>query len=230
MKGAPRVRDLEQRNQTGVVEYRAKEKGLGELVGYAAVFNRFSQNLGGFVEQVDPGAFNKSLADEVPVFARFNHDSSLLLGTTEAGTLRLEVDGTGLRYSVDLPDTQAGRDVRELAKRGDLRYSSFAFQTLDDEWDLTPDGFPLRTLTAVRLFDVAPVTDPAYRDTTAAMRSLADKTHVPLDQIKSLVLNHTDEVRSLITSDAHGERKQDDGGQVDNHPAKSYYQRLRWMK
>lgn len=221
------MRDVEKRNLPGVVELRESEVGPA-LVGYAAVFNRYSQNLGGFVEQVDPGAFNKSLADNVPVFARFNHDSSLLLGTTEAGTLRLEVDGTGLRYMVELPDTQAGRDVRALAKRGDLRYSSFAFQTLEDEWDLTPDGFPLRTLNAVRLVDVAPVTDPAYRDTTTGMRSLAAKLDLPLDQVRSMVLNHTDEVRSLLTSDAHGDRNKDDQGQVDNHPKPSYYQRLRW--
>lgn len=224
------MRDLETRHLPGVVEFRASDKGPGTLTGYASVFNRFSQNLGGFVEQVDPGAFNKSLADGVPVFARFNHDSSLLLGTTESGTLTLEVDGTGLRYTVDLPDTQAGRDVQVLAKRGDLRYSSFAFQTMDDEWDLTPDGFPLRTLTAVRLIDVAPVTDPAYRDTTAGMRSLADKLDIPLERVKAMALNHTDELRSLITSDAHGDRNQDGNGQVDNHPKPSYYQRLRWTK
>lgn len=223
------MRDLETRHLPGVVELRASDKG-GKLTGYAAVFNRFSQNLGGFVEQVDPGAFNKSIADGNPVFARFNHDSSLLLGTTEGGTLTLEVDGTGLRYSVDLPDTSAGRDVRILAERGDLRYSSFAFQVLPDgdAWDLTPEGFPLRTLTAVRLFDVAPVTDPAYRDTTTGMRSLAHKLDLPFDKVKAASV---EELRALLNgdaSDAHGDGKEVvPPGQVDNHPSAAYFRQLR---
>src|SRR5690625_1625951 len=83
----------------GPVELREGGSGIGQLSGYAAVFNRYSQNLGGFVEMVDPAAFNKSLADGVPVIARGNHDDAYLLGTTWAGTLKLEVDGTGLRYT-----------------------------------------------------------------------------------------------------------------------------------
>ena len=165
-------RELEIRTAAHAVELRAEGGGLGMLTGYAAVFNRHSQNLGGFVEQVDPAAFNKSLADGVPVMARGNHDDAMLLGTTWAGTLRLFVDGTGLRYEVDLPDTSAGRDFRALAKRGDVKWSSFAFRTIEDEWGVTEQGFPLRTLRAVQLVDVAPVNSPAYLDTTVAARSL----------------------------------------------------------
>lgn len=156
----------------GPVELREGGKGLGVLTGYAAVFNRDSQNLGGFVEQVDPAAFNKSLADGLPVMARGNHDDGALLGTTWAGTLRLEVDGTGLRYEVDLPDTSAGRDYRTLAERGDLKWSSFAFRTIEDDWGVTESGFPQRRLLAVQLIDVAPVNSPAYLDTTTGLRSL----------------------------------------------------------
>lgn len=165
-------REIEIRTAAHAVELRAEGEGLGTLTGYAAVFNRHSQNLGGFVEQVDPAAFNKSLADGVPVMARGNHDDAMLLGTTWAGTLRLEVDGTGLRYEVDLPDTSAGRDFRALAQRGDVKWSSFAFRTIEDEWGVTEQGFPLRTLRAVQLVDVAPVNSPAYLDTTVAARSL----------------------------------------------------------
>lgn len=177
-------RELEIRTAAHAVELRAKGDGLGTLTGYAAVFNRHSQNLGGFVEQVDPGAFTKSLADDVPVMARGNHDDAMLLGTTWAGTLRLSVDGTGLRYEVDLPDTTAGRDFRELAARGDVKWSSFAFRTIEDEWGVTEQGFPLRTLRAVQLVDVAPVNSPAYLDTSVAARSLraqADATPPPTE-------------------------------------------------
>jgi len=218
------MRDLELRNHSGAVEFRASEKGLGVLTGYASVFNKLSQNLGGFVERVDPAAFNKSLADAVPVFARFNHEDNFLLGTTEAETLRLSVDGTGLRYEVDLPDTSAGRDVKVLAERGDLRHSSFAFRTLDDEWDFTPEGFPLRTLLGVQLVDVAPVVNPAYRDTTTGLRSLAEHLNVGIEQVKQAAA--AGDLRSLFSSEAnnnndsraHGDGDAENSGQVANHP------------
>ncbi len=212
------MRELELRHITRPVEFRASDTGLGTLVGYAAVFNRYSQNLGGFVEQVDPAAFNKSLSDAVPVVARFNHEDNLLLGTTEGRTLALNVDGTGLRYEVDLPDTSAGRDVRALAERGDLRYSSFAFRTLADDWGFTPEGFPLRTLLGVQLVDVAPVTNPAYRDTTTGLRSLADHLHLEIDQVREAA--DKDELRKLfVTEDsgAHGDGEPDGNRQVENH-------------
>lgn len=215
------MRDLEKRDNAGLVELRANQDGTSVLTGYAAVFNRYSQNLGGFVEQVDPAAFTKSLADSVPVVARFNHQDNLLLGTSEAGTLTLEIDGTGLRYTVDLPDTTAGRDVKALAERGDLRYSSFAFRTMEDEWDWTPDGFPLRTLRAVQLVDVAPVVNPAYRDTTTGLRSLAESFHVDLEAVRAAA-NDNALARLLAgkeDSRAHGHPGSESGGQGETHPA-----------
>lgn len=201
------MRELERRNHAGAVEFRASDKGSGVLLGYASVFNRYSQNLGGFVEQVDPRAFNKTLGDGGPVFARFNHDDNLLLGTTEAETLRLSVDGTGLRYEIDLPDTTVGRDLRVLAERRDIRYSSFAFRVMPDgdEWDYTPDGFLVRTLTEVQLVDVAPVVNPAYRDTTSGLRSLAEHFDLDLEQVKREAQRGGTHLRSLIeSSGAHG--------------------------
>lgn len=194
------MRDLEMRHIAQPVEFRAAKDTAspGTLEGYAIVFNRYSENLGGFVERVDPGAATKSVADKLPVVARHNHDDNQLLGTIEAGTLRLEVDDIGVRYSVDLPDTSVGRDVAVLAKRGDLRYSSFAFATIADEWDLTDEGFPLRTLKSIRLVDVAPVTSPAYRDSSVGMRSLAEHLHVEVDVVTEAT---TEELRSLINGD-----------------------------
>lgn len=217
------LREIEQRHNAGPVEFRAADDGSATLTGYAAVFNRYSQNLGGFVEQVDPAAFTKSLADAVPVVARFNHQDNLLLGTTEARTLTLEVDGTGLRYTVNLPDTTAGRDVKALAERSDLRYSSFAFRTMEDDWDFTPEGFPLRTLRAVQLVDVAPVVNPAYRDTTTGLRSLAEHFHVDLDEVRRAA--RQDALAGLLATDetsrAHGHPGSENGGQGETHPALS---------
>lgn len=198
----------------GKVEWRAADDGPGVLRGYAAVFNRYSQNLGGFVERVDPGAFTKSLADEVPVMARYNHDDNYLLGTTEARTLTLDVDDTGLLYDVQLPDTSAGRDVRVLGERGDLRYSSFAFYAIEDEWGFTEQGFPLRTLRAVQLVDVAPVNNPAYRDTSVAVRSLAERAGVDVDDVARIPV---DELRARLEQ-AAGDGDDDEEGQRATHP------------
>jgi HK97 family phage prohead protease len=180
------MRELERRYLARPMEWRAAgdNGGLGVLHGYAAVFNTPSQNLGGFVEEVAPTAFNKSIGDNLRVLCRYNHDDNQLLGTTDAETLRLEVDGTGLAYDVDLPDTTSGRDCSVLARRGDLRYSSFAFYCIEEEWSLTPSGFPLRTIIAAQLIDVAPVNSPAYLDSSVAVRSLAARLKDPLEELR----------------------------------------------
>lgn len=164
--------DAERRFTSVPVEIRAgSEKKI--IGGYAAKFERHSQNLGGFVERIAPGAFNKSRGDGWPgVIARYNHDDNMVLGTIGGGTLRLGVDEVGLTYEVDVPQGRA--DIYELVQRGDVRQSSFAFSTHQDgdEWTTTDQGFPLRTLTAVRLYDVAPVNTPAYEDTSVGLRSI----------------------------------------------------------
>jgi len=203
VKASPEIRTYK-----GGLEFRAASDGasIGTLVGYAAKFNKQSRNLGGFVEQLAPTAFNKSLADGVRVMARYNHEDGGLLGTTDAGTLRLEVDEIGLRYEVDLPDTSVGRDVAALAARGDVRFSSFAFHVPPggDEWGYTDSDFPLRTVRAAHLVDVAPVNDPAYLDTTSGLRSLAEARGLDL----AIVRDHAarDELRVLLKKDMDGEQ------------------------
>lgn len=200
---------IEIRVRADRVEFRDATAGApsaGVLAGYAAVYERLSQNLGGFVEKVAHGAFAQSLADNNPVLARYNHDDNQLLGTTEAETLRVSSNETGLPYEVDLPDTSVGRDVAVLAKRGDVRYSSFAFRTLEDAWSVTDQGFPLRTLVKVQLVDVAPVNNPAYRDTSVGMRSLAERTGIdPAD----LTTVGVEEIRARLLKDAAERAEQD---------------------
>lgn len=215
------TKEIERRYHTQRIELRASETGIGVLFGYAAVFNRYSQNLGGFVERVDPAAFNKSLADGAEVLARFNHSDDALLGSSISETVRLGVDGTGLHYEVDLPETSTGRDVKALAERGDLRFSSFAFRTMEDEWGYTEEDFPLRTLRAVQLIDVAPVVRPAYRDTTTGLRSLIDKFDLSLDEVRAAaeqnVLGRL--LHEKETSRAHGHEEPPADGQGDTHPS-----------
>jgi HK97 family phage prohead protease len=175
--------DVERRWTSVPVEIRAAEKLT--IGGYAAKFDRMSQNIGGFVERIDPGFFDKSRGDGWPgVQARYNHDDNMLLGTSDAGTLRLGVDKVGLDYQVDLP-THRG-DVFELVGRGDVRKSSFAFIGYEDDWTTNDQGFPLRTLLSGRLMDVAPVNTPAYEDTTVGLRSLAARFDAPLEEVREL--------------------------------------------
>jgi HK97 family phage prohead protease len=164
--------DVEKRCLMAGLELRASRsgRGPGTIVGYAAVFEKFSADLGGFYETIRRGAFAGVLSNDVRALK--NHDPAYLLGRLKSGTLRLNEDELGLRFEVDLPDTQTGRDTATEVERGDLDGASFAFITELDDWDWSGDK-PIRTLIKIReLFDVGPVTYPAYTDTSAAMRSL----------------------------------------------------------
>jgi HK97 family phage prohead protease len=162
-------------------EIRAKQDGTGStkyvIEGHGAVFNRLSQNLGGFVEQVDPGAFKRTLGDNPDARGLINHDPSLLLGRTRSGTMRLSTDNIGLAYEIDSPDTQYARDLIVSMERGDIDQSSFAFYVMPngDEWGQTDQGMPLRTLTALSIHngDVSPVTYPAYEDANSGIAGRA---------------------------------------------------------
>jgi HK97 family phage prohead protease len=176
--------DAERRFTSVPVEVRAGAD-KPTIGGYAAKFNRMSQNLGGFVERIDPSFFNKSRGDGWPgMVARYNHDDNMLLGTSGAGTLRLSIDEIGLAYDVDLPQSRS--DVYELVQRGDVRQSSFAFVCYEDDWSTTDQGFPLRTLITGRSHDVAPVNTPAYEDTSVGLRSLANHFDAPLEEVRKL--------------------------------------------
>jgi uncharacterized protein len=170
------------------------------IAGYAAAFGKLSRRMGGFVERVMPGAFDVSLrsvaAGDVNLVCRFNHKDDMLLGTTQAGTLSLAVDERGLTYDVIPPSCRA--DVLEYVQRGDVRYSSFAFRCLvpgtDDEWGVSDFGLPLRSLHNTELVDTAPVTDPAYRDTTAVARSMTGA----IESLAMWVDAEPAEVRSML--------------------------------
>lgn len=141
-----------------------------QVSGYGSVFGMQSEDLGGFREIIAPGAFDGRLDDDVR--ALFNHDPNYVLGRTKSGTLRLSIDKTGLRYDVDFPETTIARDLMESIKRGDVDQSSFAFTVEDDDFT-EADGVIIRTINKVkRLFDVSPVTYPAYPDATVGVRSL----------------------------------------------------------
>ena len=140
-----------------------KKDGQDVVIGHAAVFNSLSEDLGGFKERIEPGAFDDVLDNDVRAY--FNHDPNFLLGRVSAGTLRLGVDEKGLRYELDIPNTSVGRDLKENMKLGNITQSSFAF-TLGkggDSWERSEDGADIRVIHKVdRLYDVSPVSLPAY--------------------------------------------------------------------
>lgn len=150
-------------------EFRAATEG-GKLSGHAAVFNTIAQIGRYFREQVSPGAFSKSIL-ESDVRALWNHDPNHVLGRNKSGTLRLSEDEAGLAVEIDPPDTQMGRDVVTLIKRGDVSQMSFGFIVRKAEWDESNPENPLRTITEAELFDVSPVTYPAYKETDISVRA-----------------------------------------------------------
>lgn len=158
--------------------------------GYAAVFYRADDPgteyvVGRVRERIAPGAFDRALAGNDDVIAKYNHDSNQVLGRTSNGHLRLSVDDVGLAYEIDLPDTQVGRDLVVSLDRGDVVGSSFAF-------DIAPggitrdfsDGDVTITLTDLDLGDVGPVANPAYASTDAALRNDEDWQKHQLDALK----------------------------------------------
>ncbi|WDU84215.1 HK97 family phage prohead protease [Caloramator sp. Dgby_cultured_2] len=161
------------------VEVRSNEEGKKVIVGYAAKFNVLSNGMWGFKEKLDRHAFDNVLDDDVR--ALFNHDPNYVLGRTKNGTLKLTVDDIGLRYEIIPPDTTWANDLIKSMERGDINQSSFAF-TLDyndpdaEEWEYDEDNdIYIRTIKKIkRLYDVSPVTYPAYEQTESviAQRSL----------------------------------------------------------
>jgi len=147
-----------------------KEKG-NKLTGYAAVFNSLSEDLGGFREKIDKGAFSKSIKGDVR--ALWNHNPDYVLGRTRSGTLALGEDDNGLKIEVDPPDTQWARDLMTSISRGDVTQMSFGFRTVTDAWE-EKEGANIRTLKDLELIDISPVTFPAYTDTTVALRSMQE--------------------------------------------------------
>ena len=169
--------DLTERRIMAAAELRvdAEDDGTKKIKGYAAVFGKRSVDLGGFVEIIKPGAFKNVLKGKPDVRALVNHDPSMVLGRTTAGTLRLSEDDKGLAVEIDPPDTQIARDLMASIGRGDVDQMSFAFRVGEERWtypEADDDAPVLREIREVsELMDVSAVTYPAYPDTTVAVRS-----------------------------------------------------------
>ncbi|AWM39353.1 Caudovirus prohead protease [Gemmata obscuriglobus] len=163
------------RNARGLPVDLHTRGGKPVITGYAAVFYnpadpgteyRMFEDM---VERIMPGAFDKTLR-EGDVRALFNHRDDNILGRVRAGTLRVWTDQRGLKYEIDPPDTTAGRDVVESIRRGDVTGSSFMFRPVSNTYR-DVDGLYIVERNAVELYDVGPVTFPAYTATDTGVRA-----------------------------------------------------------
>ena len=166
-----------------------------KIVGYPAVFDSLSNDLGGFVEKIERGAFAESLSNDDEVHALFNHDDDKLLGRRGAGTLKLWEDDHGLRMELDPPNTTLGNDVVELLKRNDLVSMSFGFFDVDDTWEVR-EGKNIRTINKARLFDVSIVVSPGY---SSASVQLAQRSLEQFQAEKEVEQTNFDAVGERIT-------------------------------
>ncbi|GAP01407.1 phage prohead protease, HK97 family [Fructobacillus fructosus] len=162
------------------VQYRNSDNQnfVGVISGYAVVFNKASQNLGGFVEYIEPTAFDG--VDMSDVVALYDHDFANVLGRTSADTLKLTIDEQGLYFELNIPDTTVGRDVYTNIRAGNLQGMSFGFTVVSDSWQNGSDGVAIRQVDSIgQLFEVSVVTMPAYQDTNVeairSLRMVADK-------------------------------------------------------
>lgn len=168
------------------VQFRSEEENVIE--GYAAVFNKDSEDFGGWHERIAPGAFDDVLADNA--VALFNHDMNYVLGRNGVN-VTLTQDERGLKYTVKLPDTTFAKDLRNLIKEGIIHQSSFAFTVKEQKWEhgSKPSEPSVRTLTKIkRLYDVSPVTTPAYPDASVGARSFAETKPKEEDQLTADVM------------------------------------------
>ena len=154
------------------------------VTGRAATFNS-EANLGHFVEIIRQGAFRKSLDAGDNIRALYDHESSALLGTTRGGTLKLREDAHGLAFELQLPATTHGNDLAVLIDRGDVSGCSFGFRVRDggDRWELRGSQ-AVRELLDVELHEITLTSNPAYPDTSIAMRNK------PILDIRAVDLGH----------------------------------------
>jgi HK97 family phage prohead protease len=169
--------------------FEIREEGDGmTFVGYAAKFDQPSENLGGFVEYVERGAFSRSLKSRNDVMLLWNHDAGQPLASTRSGTMKLTEDEVGLRVEARLPMTTLGKDLSVLLREKIVGKMSFGFNVIKDSWN--SEGTE-RRLKSVRLFETSLVVWPAYPQTEATVRGLdkvAQRASVDADELADVML------------------------------------------
>lgn len=176
------------------------------ITGYAVVFESNSEDLG-FIERIMKGAITDDTIKKSDVFCLLNHDSTKVLARSKygEGSLKLEIDERGLKYSFTAPNTDLGEELLEHLQRGEIDSSSFAFTVSLDEgsekW-YTVEGVQYRDIYAIEaLYDVSPVYQPAYQETTVSKRALEElEKHKTMQdekekEVQEETVEKTDEVQ-----------------------------------
>jgi HK97 family phage prohead protease len=189
-------------------ETRTLDGSKAVISGYASIFDKSSQVLGGgFVEQIKSGAFSKTLQERGTQTSRddikalFNHSTDLVLGSKRAGTLRLAEDEKGLHYEVDLDlDITHHRSAYKMIERGDVTNSSFGFDVIEERWSVgeTDDQPVLREVLETRLYEISPTPFPAYQDSSVQ----AERSFKGLADMSGL------DLRDLIEANENGKLKE----------------------
>lgn len=162
---------IEQRSILAVVKMEQRSSGETPVFkGLPIVFNSRSEDLGDFVEEIDPGAMEGVKVSDC--IACFEHDRKLLLGSVGGGTLRLKTEERGVACEIDPCDTTISRDCRIHVARGDVRYMSYKFIVAEERWNFDAAKPVRRIMRFEEILDVTLTTTPAYKDTKVAMRSM----------------------------------------------------------
>ena len=151
-------------------DFITREDGDNPIIeGYFAVFDSNYDIAPGLSESIAPGAFASSLAGDIR--ALVNHDTTLVLGRSKAGTLELREDSRGLwgRVSIN-PNDRSAMDLYERVKRGDVDQCSFGFAIRDEETEILDNGDIHWTIKDVELYEVSCCTFPAYSETSISAR------------------------------------------------------------
>tara|TARA_R100000951_G_scaffold74686_4_gene62958 strand:- start:486 stop:1085 length:600 start_codon:yes stop_codon:yes gene_type:complete len=187
---------------TDNVEVRESENGGYIIEGTAALVGK-DNDMGWYIERIEPGAFDERLNDDVRFL--INHDPNLILARTKSGTGELFLDDNGnLNYRYETPNRSYAKDVADAIRSGDIDQSSYAFTIEDEDWQTRGDGKEVRTIKKYKmLYDVSPVTYPADPDTSVAKRSYQAKVEEPKqdekrEENKEYIQKNRDRRLSLI--------------------------------
>lgn len=167
--------DIERRYFTiDAIEMRADD-GKEKIKGHSAVFDKLSEDLGGFREKIKKGAFSRSIkaaaaGTKTEIKVLWNHNSDFPLASTYNGSLRLAEDDKGCPFDFDPMDTPVTNYFYEAIRTGVVHQMSFAFRAVKDEWDNSDPKNPVRTLIDVDLIEISPVSFPAYPQTSVKVR------------------------------------------------------------
>lgn len=196
-------KEIRQISSPARIEMR-EDGAPGSIYGYPIVYNKDSEDMG-FIERIAPGAATKALKRS-DIRALKNHDPSLIFGRQDVN-LKFTEDKDGLRYDATPVNTHNYREISEEIRLGLLTGQSFGFTVLADEWSDLDTDHPRRTITEIgELFDVGPVTYPAYSDTTVALRSMDAAKADPVAHTIDAVVIECDDIEYLFKDVEHLQR------------------------